>query len=139
MTKTVKHLQDDIEFKESTTAGDDSDENIEEDDDTDVEREGDDAWATSHKIYHMRCAAHTLQLAIRDGLKIPEVRHILSKTRNVVKKLRTPQMIDVIRTDGGLLPIIDVVTRWGSTYLMLERIVSLQTIINKYLSVHGME
>lgn len=46
-------------------------------------------------IEHMRCAVHTLQLAIRDGLKDHHAKQLISKLRQVVTAARTPK-IDAI-------------------------------------------
>ena len=44
---------------------------------------------------HMRCAVHTLQLAIRDGLKEKYADTFISKLRKVATTARTPK-IDAI-------------------------------------------
>ena len=44
---------------------------------------------------HMRCAAHTLQLAIRDGLKLNTVASLISQIRRVVTSATAPKS-DVI-------------------------------------------
>ena len=53
-------------------------------------------------IYHMRCAEHTLQLGIRD---------VFLKRR------------------AGKGMLIDMPTRWGSTFLMLQRLLDLKSFI----------
>ncbi|CAK8680817.1 unnamed protein product [Clavelina lepadiformis] len=52
-------------------------------------------WAFAYhsefkNMSHMRCAAHTLQFAIRDGLKVRHVASLISKIRQVVIAARTP-------------------------------------------------
>ena len=44
---------------------------------------------------HMRCAAHTMQLVILDGLKIDSVASLLSKIRQIAVAVRLPK-IDTI-------------------------------------------
>ena len=77
-----------------------------------------------------RCAAHTLALAIEDALKRDEdSKKTLSRARRVVKKLRNPNLILKLRERGALKPILDVPTRCGSTYDMMERLLVLKPII----------
>ena len=40
----------------------------------------------------MPCAAHALQLAIEDGLKMRELKKIIKKLRNVAKQARTDKI-----------------------------------------------
>lgn len=61
---------------------------------------------------------------IRDGLKATEI--LLDVVRHIVRKLRTPNLLAVIRRRGGLLPILDMPTRWGSTFLMAKRLLELK-------------
>lgn len=44
-----------------------------------------------HQIYSVRCAAHTLQLAIHDFLRNDERMEIIHSVRQIVKTLRTQQ------------------------------------------------
>lgn len=87
-------------------------------------------------IHHMRCAIHTLQLAVRDGLKNSRVTTFLEKVRTIIKKLRAPNLLAVIRKRGGLLPILDVVTRWGSTYAMLRRLQRMKEVVQDLAAVN---
>ena len=43
-------------------------------------------------IQHMRCAVHTLQLAIRDGLKNQHASTFIAKVRQVATAARTPKV-----------------------------------------------
>ena len=80
-----------------------------------------------------RCGAHTLALAIEDALKRDEdSKKTLARERRVVKKLRTPNLMLKLRERGAPKPIIDVTTRWGSTYDMLERLLVLKSIIHDF-------
>ena len=81
----------------------------------------------------VRCAAHTLQLAIRDGLKSHKgANSVIAQARTVAKKLRTPSMMSLLKKKGGLLPVVDVPTRWGSTFNMLDRLLHLKDTISEY-------
>ena len=75
---------------------------------------------------HMRCAAHTLQLAIRYGLKVRHVASLISKIRQVVVAARSPNIDAILRKKTNKGAILDQATRWGSTYLMLERLLELK-------------
>ncbi|CAG8578779.1 12977_t:CDS:2, partial [Racocetra persica] len=75
---------------------------------------------------HYRCAAHVINLAVQQGLKAigPEIK----KLRHWVNKLKeSPRLTDEMRkicmskNISYLAPIIDVSTRWNSTYLMIQR------------------
>ena len=46
---------------------------------------------------HMRCAAHTLQLAIHNGLKVRHVASLISKIRQVVVAARSPKIDAILR------------------------------------------
>ena len=74
---------------------------------------------------HMRCAAHTLQLAIRDGLNMRHVASLISKIRQVVIAARSPK-IDAILKKAHKGAILDQATTRGSTYLMLECLLELK-------------
>ena len=84
-------------------------------------------------MHLLRCAAHSLQLAVRDGVKgHPSSTNIILKARVIAKKLRAPNMTASLKRKNALLPIIDVETRWGSTYMMINRLLQLKGIIQDY-------
>uniref|UniRef100_A0A2S2P9M9 Uncharacterized protein n=1 Tax=Schizaphis graminum TaxID=13262 RepID=A0A2S2P9M9_SCHGA len=62
----------------------------------------------------VRCAVHTLQLRIHDGLKIASITNCISCTRQVVKKLRTPTYSSWLVRINLKLAMIDNETRWNS-------------------------
>ena len=78
--------------------------------------------AVPHQILHMRCAVHTLQLAILDGLKKTNSGTIISHVRRVVKKALVPKLYESLKEATGICVILDNDTRWGSTFLMLQRL-----------------
>ena len=75
-------------------------------------------------IISMRCAAHTLQLAVNDVLKETNFRNVLEKARKVVKKTRTQNLRLVFQREKHTLPILDCETRWGTTFLMLQSLIN---------------
>ncbi|GLV40086.1 hypothetical protein CBL_02971 [Carabus blaptoides fortunei] len=85
----------------------------------------DDFIGTSN-ISHMRCAAHTLQLAIRDGLKEKNVANIIVKLRSVAVTARTLKIDAILKRRSGKGAILDQATRWGSTFEMIQRLLELR-------------
>lgn len=79
------------------------------------------------KFFHVRCSAHILNLLVSDGLKAIEP--LIENIRQTVKYLKkSPSRLykfsEIVKsfnisTKQGLC--LDVPTRWGSTYKMLER------------------
>ncbi|CAL8358594.1 unnamed protein product [Merluccius merluccius] len=84
----------------------------------------DSVWP-GHVLRSVRCAAHTLQLAVDDALK--QVSNIIAKARHVAKRLRTQNVVCVLKRMGHKRAIVDCATRWHSTHDMLERLLELKT------------
>ena len=78
---------------------------------------------------HMRLSAHTLQLAIRDGLKVRHVASLIRKITQVVTAARSPKIDTILKRKTNEGAILDQATRWGSSYLMLERILGLKSAL----------
>ncbi|KAG0442307.1 hypothetical protein HPB47_015738 [Ixodes persulcatus] len=74
----------------------------------------------------VRCAAHTLQLAVEDALKNADVKGLLDKCRAICKKLRVPTAMMLVKKLNLKKPILDCPTRWNSTCDMLERLIELK-------------
>ncbi|KAK3917337.1 Zinc finger BED domain-containing protein 4 [Frankliniella fusca] len=87
-------------------------------------------------IQSVRCAAHTLQLAVSEGLgKVAEVKPIITAVRELANFLRTPTNVRQLKNAKKPLPQLDVVTRWGSTYNMLKSVASLQHFVQAAMDV----
>ena len=79
------------------------------------------------EFFHVRCAAHILNLIVQDGLKV--IKDSLHKIRECVKYVTASETREMtfakcvdaagIKENAGL--IMDVQTRWNSTFYMLER------------------
>ncbi|CAG9840757.1 unnamed protein product [Diabrotica balteata] len=91
---------------------------------------------------HFGCYAHTLNLIMGDALKlIQEV--TLNKVSKIVTHFKQSEnaksKLDNVQRQQGKEPKKlkkDVVTRWNSTYLMLERFVELEEAKN-HISING--
>lgn len=68
----------------------------------------------------IKCAAHSLQLAVNEGLEESDAAAIIFKCREKIKKLRNQVYLIEFRNRGAKYPIIDVETRWSSCYLMVR-------------------
>ena len=69
---------------------------------------------------HMRCAAHNLQLAIRDGLKIVTVASLIIKISRIAAAARIPKVDALLKRKMNKVAILDQAFRWASTYLRLK-------------------
>ena len=83
----------------------------------------------------MRCAVHTLQLAICDGLK---GRHA-SKSIGIVKSIaicaRNLKIHAILKRRVKIGAIIDQNTTWRCTYLMIERILHLNSFLSDMVNL----
>lgn len=106
-----------------------------ENDETDLEDDFEmvdgfvEAAAELSTIHHMRCAVHTLQLAIRDGLRQPHAANLVGRVRNIAVAARTPKLDAILKRRAGKGAILDQATRWGSTYLMIQRVLTLKPFL----------
>ena len=82
-------------------------------------------------IASVKCAAHTLQLAVTDVLKRSQFSNTVEVARKVVKKTRNQNLRLVFHRRQQSLPILDCETRWGSTYIMLESICKCKNFLNE--------
>ena len=116
MTKTIERLNESDPEADPTTTQDETA--------NESENYGDieDDCTMRINIYHMRCAVHTTQLAIKDGLKQPHYNKLLTKTRHIVSKFRSPKVLSLMEKKKKKRPILNMTTRWGSTYLMIKRL-----------------
>lgn len=78
---------------------------------------------------HVRCSAHIINLIVQDELA--EVNHSIASIRNAVKSVRSSSArlqkfktcVDREKISYGGLMVLNVPTRWNSTYLMLHKAV----------------
>lgn len=80
----------------------------------------------NHSLFvnSIKCAAHSIQLAVKDALKLlsNEDQNVIDLCRLVSKFLRLQSTKNGMREEGltSILPGLDVKTRWSSTYLMVR-------------------
>ena len=79
-------------------------------------------------IKFIPCVAHTLQLAVKDFVKDREVASVIATAKDLARKLRTPTFRYLISAKGHNLPRLDNETRWSSTFLLIQSLLSLQEI-----------
>ena len=84
------------------------------------------------KLTHFRCAAHVLNLVVNEGLSSSSNLYI-KKLRKLIKKIRgSALLIDdlkhIFQSDDEtfLCPILDIKTRWNSTFNMIERAIKIK-------------
>lgn len=81
----------------------------------------------------VRCASHTLQLAVGDALKMEkDLKQTIDAVRKLAKYLLKETHVRKLHEAKMALPQLDVVTRWGSTYDMLKSVYKL----GKFLSIN---
>ena len=61
-------------------------------------------------VHHMRCAEHTLQLEIKDALKLDGLGRFLTKIRDIARRFRAPRTDAVLKHHNKSM-IIDAATR----------------------------
>lgn len=76
-------------------------------------------------IYGIRCAAHTLQLAIRETMTASTYQRLITVFRDVAKYLRKPTSRRIMKEQRIRiwLPRMDCETRWSSFYRMVKKII----------------
>lgn len=85
----------------------------------------------SFEIRSLPCAAHTLQLCIKDAFKKSRVSEMtIDNCRKAVKILRRPNLKQKINSQNLRKPVLDCPTRWVSTFFMLKSLIHLKRICN---------
>lgn len=88
-----------------------------------------------------RCAAHIINLAVKAGMKyldssIIKLRKFVIKIRNSQSLIDDLKSICRIKNKKFLMPVQDVDTRWNATYLMIERQISMQEVMEILVNSH---
>ena len=80
-------------------------------------------------IDHIKCASHTLQLGIEDGLKVGRPAVFITKLQHIAQKLRAPKLDLILKRRCGKGALMMNQTRWGSKLAMCQRILELKDVI----------
>ncbi|XP_013589621.1 PREDICTED: zinc finger BED domain-containing protein RICESLEEPER 2-like [Brassica oleracea var. oleracea] len=94
------------------------------------------------EFFHVKCSAHILNLIVQDGLAV--IGGALQKIRESVKFVRGSEsreimfkscveIVGVEDDEGGL--VLDVSTRWNSTFLMLSRALKFRNALSHLADV----
>lgn len=83
---------------------------------------------------HYRCAAHVLNLGVKKGFEtvnnsITKARKITTIIKNLTRLCDSLRAFCTLKNIKYLKPILDVDTRWNSTFYMLERFVKLKPVL----------
>lgn len=71
-------------------------------------------------VNKLHCALHSFQLAINDAIqRCIGIKKLIDKCRDVVKKLRTPTIMNALKEKRLNFPVLDVPTRWLSKFNMV--------------------
>lgn len=89
------------------------------------------------------CYAHTLNLIVQDALNLDVVKDVLSKIKTIVSHFKrstkaTTKLISFQTNTGIKTPkklIQDIVTRWNSTFFMLERFIELEEAVRTTIAL----
>ena len=79
---------------------------------------------------HNRYTAHILNLAAQQGIKILDneivkIRKLMTKVKNSVKYCDELRTLCNMKNLQYLKPELDIVTRWNSTYYMLQKLIKM--------------
>lgn len=78
------------------------------------------------------CVVHQLQLAVVQFMTDQEVAEILEAAKTLSKKLRGSVVMMLMRQEGVNYALLDQITRWNSTMLMLVRLLTLKDFCVKH-------
>ena len=108
--------------------------------------QSDDPWTLSggsdvQFVFLIACFAHTIQLAIKEGLKqCKKLDAAIGRFRDLAKKISdSPKLLEALLAVCSSLKIkynsidLDVETRWNSTWKMLSDIISLRRALEELL------
>lgn len=84
---------------------------------------------------HYRCAAHVFNLGVKAGLdlvgeSVIKTRKLMMSIKNSTRLCDSLRLICNLKKIKYLKPILDVETRWNSTFYMLKRLLDLEPALN---------
>lgn len=90
------------------------------------------ALAKELNVYFIGCHSHTLNLAIQKKLFANDsVKKLINKVHRMMNKLLTTKRLAILRTRTHLTPKIKNVTRWTSTFEMIERYLEIHAVVDE--------
>lgn len=89
--------------------------------------EGMELEAGDNSVECVPCAAHCLQLAVKAAMEVAKFKDVLAETRKLVKKLRTPTVVQLLKELKLKKPGLDVEPRWSSTHDMVGSVLALES------------
>lgn len=99
----------------------------------------DSSLSVTSDFIHSRCICHILNLAVNAGLKKEE--NLIKKLRKIVKHIRKTQSyleelkrLAIASNVTFKCPILDVKTRWNSTFHMAQRALDLKADLSTIMS-----
>ena len=98
-------------------------------------------FTNTSEVFLVSCFAHTIQLAIKDGLaNCRNLDAAVGRFRDIVKKISdSPKLLEALAIVcsnlkvANKIPSLDVETRWNSTWEMLNGIISLRKPLEELL------
>ena len=97
---------------------------------------GDEALVLDGSFMHIRCAAHIINLVVRDGLQdidgnVEAIRNAVQYVRSSTQRQKSFQLrVESGKMTRGSLPL-DIKPRWNSTYLMIQRAIKYKVAFDK--------
>ncbi|KAF8108440.1 hypothetical protein N665_0109s0061 [Sinapis alba] len=97
---------------------------------------GNEALVMEGEFLHVRCAAHIINLIVKDGLaeigdNVLAIRNAVQYVRSSTPRLKSFELrVESGKMTRGSLPL-DVKTRWNSTFLMLQRAMKFRLAFDK--------
>ena len=98
-------------------------------------------YGVSRHVFLLRCLAHVLQLAVKEGIKqCPPVDIAIGRFRDLVKKISdSPKLLEAFQAISLALkvahkvPELDCETRWNSTWSMMSSVLKMQKPLEELL------
>ncbi|CAM4503155.1 unnamed protein product [Leuciscus chuanchicus] len=100
-----------------------------------------DTWKLTARVLYLGCTGHTLQLAIKAGLFLPDVSKSIDAARRVVSHFRHSAVATCAlrkrQEQLGIRPNklqTDCAVRWNSTYIMIQRLFEQRIAVQSVLA-----
>lgn len=82
----------------------------------------------------MSCFTHTLQLVLQKFDEQTEFKALLKRAHNLVRKFNTlAKATEKLIAKCGKKLVQDCPTRWSSTYLLIERLLAVRSLLTEVL------